>query len=1137
MRPHPIPDDLTTEVFYIPATKEWFYTYEEYIERLDFYRQRKFVCEITGNSCLSFFQALESEEREIKGVERNFPEALREHILRFLQFNRITRLDHLVDKVYLTFRNDYFPGETIYIKGVAAPDHNGGFSGSLGKQRGTVREKVQYSNPADGLTTKYLVVRLQDMQQAIVTKEKISRDRNHFTKWLIKTFIKLTMTRSSKVGAPWVVKEKYAKKYRIPQEFPEDLRHYKWSTPIGDVVFEGDSALPEMPDSEHEALALKRALEAAKKTKKLAATKGRKKSALNNLLDDSTPEGGDAFELKPTDPTRPLPAHYLPDKLQRELDFDDSKVDSIQPTKKNVAEDLDIRFDLQNTRPQPSVPQLSTNSIKMIHSIISLREKELDTFEDGPDHADHSDDKLKLDPESREFYALEVERLRKSLAFSCIQEALETWSFLNIYHRALKLDTFTFDDFVYAMGWTWQEYEDIGRCELVDEIWCAVLSAFVSNELPTNQDEEEDDDEVFGLLVNLPVNEIELSEPSETTPVKEETPNEIKKETEDPVKSDVDKTSQSGSLDEEEEEEETAHNAYKIMDYRGTPWHDRLRKRNFKDGNWQSILLGVLSLVEHVPEYEQLITRAYKLLAPPDLPATPATVLNQFYDTFDFELRMQILCLLVTLLSGGTIVRRYIDECLEQSTVYRRARLDNIRDYKAMTETALGHHDQLEKLKTEIEEKAAGKETETSPEKDAKELKVMEERKKLKLNSVPAEMDETDVKFSEISQDYKTTWEERKETLLKMEQIRKDRREIERKLVELDSQRLKLLGKDRLYNRYWWFENNGLPTLHGTSKDEENDDEDVADKNDDDSDVDDGEMIDETYLMGSLWVQGPCKDDVRIHLEMSELEAKKLSASSDLQSQYVTFREESNEPKVVLDNLKFDTIPTSFGALASTYGVVFNKSSVHIGLEDESFFDQWGCLQRDQRHLTPVQRKFVEELPSPLFSGSSWRVYTDPEQIRELLQWLNPWGKRESQLRKELTVVADAIKLSMEARKKAMWLASEKAGESNGTKEHENLTNGNGDSELLKTKNGENSTSEAESEDGETPTRKRNRQPSGKRKRTNISESSSDEETKVPMTRELNRALEWTNSLAREELDKLLYEGGDKGKSKGRKKK
>ena len=60
-----------------------------------------------------------------------------------------------------------------------------------------------------------------------------------------------------------------------------------------------------------------------------------------------------------------------------------------------------------------------------------------------------------------------------------------------------------------------------------------------------------------------------------------------------------------------------------------------------------------------------------------------------------------------------------------------------------------------------------------------------------------------------------------------------------------------------MYNRYWWFENNGLPTLHGVSNDDdENEDEDKEkerDKNDEEVDDDNNEVLEETYLMGKLW--------------------------------------------------------------------------------------------------------------------------------------------------------------------------------------------------------------------------------------------------------------------------------------------
>lgn len=118
--PPPTPTDPSTQVWVIPNTREWFLTYEDFLERMDFYNKRKFVCEITGNSCLTYFEALQSEANERKEVDRNFPENLREHILRYLQFNQISRLDQLIDKVYLTFKSDYFPGEVVLFKRVGS---------------------------------------------------------------------------------------------------------------------------------------------------------------------------------------------------------------------------------------------------------------------------------------------------------------------------------------------------------------------------------------------------------------------------------------------------------------------------------------------------------------------------------------------------------------------------------------------------------------------------------------------------------------------------------------------------------------------------------------------------------------------------------------------------------------------------------------------------------------------------------------------------------------------------------------------------------------------------------------------------------------------------------------------------------
>ena len=123
------------------------------------------------------------------------------------------------------------------------------------------------------------------------------------------------------------------------------------------------------------------------------------------------------------------------------------------------------------------------------------------------------------------------------------------------------------------------------------------------------------------------------------------------------------------------------------MNHRGTSWDERLRKRNFKDGNWQCILLGILSLVEHVPSYKPIIEKIYHKLAPKDKPCTAISVRNQFYEDLDIDLKFQALSILINLISSSNIVRNNIDECLESLTVLRRNRLDNLKELKGLAET------------------------------------------------------------------------------------------------------------------------------------------------------------------------------------------------------------------------------------------------------------------------------------------------------------------------------------------------------------------------------------------------------------------------------------------------------------------
>ena len=63
-----------------------------------------------------------------------------------------------------------------------------------------------------------------DYEQS-VESAALQRDRNSFNKALIRSFIKNSCSREAWNGAPWLVKERYARRFRIDTNVPDHLRH------------------------------------------------------------------------------------------------------------------------------------------------------------------------------------------------------------------------------------------------------------------------------------------------------------------------------------------------------------------------------------------------------------------------------------------------------------------------------------------------------------------------------------------------------------------------------------------------------------------------------------------------------------------------------------------------------------------------------------------------------------------------------------------------------------------------------------------------------------------------------------------------------------------------------------------------
>lgn len=930
--PPSLPDQLNVKCWFIPYTKEWFLTYDEYLKRLDYYNTRKFVCEITGNSCLTFFEAYESEKKEMAIVEENFPEHLKEPILRHLQFSTVPRIDQLVDDVYTTFKNDYYPGETVMIR---LNDYKNDF-----KTKCVIREKAKFNAVVDANNNyrpsycQYRVSRVDNGLEVVVDENQITRDRNNFTKWFVKTFIKLSVSRSPKIGAPWIVKSKYATRYRIPTELPPELAHFKEKPPAPPK-----KRAPQLIRPKNESN--------GKNDKKfINVASGPGNSKLRNILPAPT-KGKQQINIKTASPP---------------------------PPKRIIAEDLSQAFDSLTKKPKPH------------------RLEELD---------------------------------------GCVQQALESWAFLNVYRVPLILDTFTFDDFLTAMVW-----DDTDSCGLLDEIFCAVLSGFMSEQnqdllvpLPEEYDlsdiEDEDDDEVKKEDSNGEHKEIKEESNDDDEVKKEDVKEEDKKE-------DVKKEEEEDDESEDDFEDalEEHHNVEKFLEYRGVSWQERLQKRNFKDGGYQMILCGILDLLRDNKEYQSHINEVFEQIAPLDTPSTPTWLRNNFMTNVSGKLRITTLNILCSLLVNSPLIRQYLDKCMSESTDLRRERLEKLREYKNAFEKAQNTDKELREL--------AGNNHSSSNTNNDQQQSETETKKRRRRTGLSKEPSEQELSMAKENPQYATLLASRTAQLRISEDLRIQRRDLEKKILELDVQRIRYLGKDRLYNRYWWFENNGLPNLGGAGKSSGGDEDNEAgdDLDDEDDEDDDEEFLNETYLMGRLWVQGPTEEDAFMKFGLTEEKIKSWNEIfADEQKEEEDDDDEKKEKKddETKDEVKDENetqeeinvdvkLPQNFieGA-EKVFQITFDQTNkiIKSSVENRTLVDEYGAAAEN---LTPVQRKIIEENPDPLLTTKHWRYYDQANEIEDLVKWLNPWGERETKLLKELNTVKDQIISSVQSRRKALKL-------------------------------------------------------------------------------------------------------------------
>ncbi|KAL8902961.1 MAG: hypothetical protein Q9207_004261 [Kuettlingeria erythrocarpa] len=540
---------------------------------------------------------------------------------------------------------------------------------------------------------------------------------------------------------------------------------------------------------------------------------------------------------------------------------------------------------------------------------------------------------------------------------------LETWDTLNVYCEVFQLDSFTFDDYVEALQLT----EDTYRCQLLVEIHCAVLKKLVNDvndkngqvqvSLPeSNLPGSEDSSLADESALPSPTPEPELKPAARTT----------RSSLAKSEAADVTSGLKHGQLSAVETK---VHHAAEVeQSTRSYDWKTRLRKRDFRNGQWAYIIMGLLLQLSNDPRRRKPCDDILRKLAPPDQEATVATVISQ-YSLLDINTRVKVLEIICMLSLETKAIRNYMEDCNNNMTDFRKEKIDMQRKRKAAMEDLRLLHEERKALQPEsktasptpeleaLEDSKMNDATEDEIEgEDEDEVMDTEEeaphqgRSLRRANDRAAQrqrrLGEEKLRKERAQADKAKKPSKQEKQLEKVvkkieeakEQIREYEEEIlviENDLREADCPRTRVLGKDRFWNRYYWFERNAMPYAG----------------------LPDSSTAFAGYANGCLWVQGP----------------------DDMERQ-------------------------GFIELCDSENAQYFKAFM----------------------MTVPERKMIEEGPTHCFNARQWGYYDDPDDLDKLIGWLDKNGVRETKLRKELQAQRDKITTYMEKRKEFLERSEEK---------------------------------------------------------------------------------------------------------------
>ena len=538
------------------------------------------------------------------------------------------------------FKDNFFPGESVMVN-LDTGDRLNGF----------IREKTRFPElyRNDGVLeqrafSRYFVeLAIRPGEEALIDDEHVSRDRRTFTKQRLRSYIKNTVTREAWAGAPWTVKPKIAAHYQINTQMPSELTQeaqlaqkkanlsFK-KTDYDGAVLDFFSTMNQLPKLKPKG-GKKQGLQENAHLRNIQFAEYQRALAGNPDFGRVAPQG------------RPVHVSQYPNDHPGFPVFNGLPVIAAKgqpqapkpPPPKYPIEDLEIRPDPNNSH-RPAMRYLSGDVPAFCY------------------------------PKKAGVEGISMES---------VGSLLETWNTLNVYCEVFQLDSFTFDDYIEAL----QLGMDILQCELLVEIHCALLKKLVN-------DVNDKNGMVQVLLPHVP-----HPDSDEDSSVREDS--KIPTPTPEPEKPPARSTRSSLAKTEAAELKEAdrvslnsageprLHRAAEIdRSTRGYDWKARCRKRDFSDGKWIVVIVGLINQLSGNSRLKLQCNDVLSKLAPMNLEPTPETAISQYIQS-DINTRVKVLQMLCTLCLETKAIRNYMEDCNNTMTDYRKDRIEVQRARKA----------------------------------------------------------------------------------------------------------------------------------------------------------------------------------------------------------------------------------------------------------------------------------------------------------------------------------------------------------------------------------------------------------------------------------------------------------------------